>query len=456
MYAILDIETTGGSPKFEKITEIAIFIHNGERVVKEYSTLINPEKTIPDFITRLTGISNEMVAGAPKFYEVAKEIVQLTEGATIVAHNAHFDYAFIRHEFKSLGYNYHRGLLCTVRLSRKLIPGHSSYSLGTLCNALRITNDARHRAAGDAMAAVKLFDLLLSRDNGGVITKAIKNDPSLMRLPPNVAKEEIDKLPEETGVYYFYNDKGELIYIGKSNNIRKRVLSHFAAKDHPKAMTMKYHVSSITYELTGSELVALLLESDEIKKHKPKFNRSQRETMFQYGLFKAITDDGYLTLKILKIKGADDEPLLTLRNFEEGVEFVSSYCRRYHLCQKLCGLYEVSGSCFGHSVGQCKGACIGKELPEDYNRRVIQLVRKLRFENQSFFVIDEGRNGGEQSIVAVEKGRYIGFGYVDNEFTVANPEQLKFFIQNYADNRDVQQIIQRYLNKQTAAKVITY
>src|SRR6188768_1178856 len=139
VYAILDIETTGGDTRFEKITEIAIYVHDGEKVVKEFSSLINPEKTIPDFITRLTGITNEMVADAPKFYEIAKDIVQLTEGTTIVAHNAHFDYGFIRHEFKSLGYNYHRGLLCTVRLSRKLFPGFPSYSLGTLCNHLQIS-----------------------------------------------------------------------------------------------------------------------------------------------------------------------------------------------------------------------------------------------------------------------------------------------------------------------------
>ncbi|MCU0456863.1 MAG: 3'-5' exonuclease, partial [Bacteroidales bacterium] len=161
MYAIVDIETTGGSARLEKITEIAIYLHDGEKVTAEYSTLVNPERNIPYFITNLTGITNEMVENAPRFCEIAKDVVQLTEGRTFVAHNARFDYSFIRQEFKSLGYNYRRNLLDTVALSRKLYPGHRSYSLGNICRDLKITITGRHRASGDALATVKLFELLL-------------------------------------------------------------------------------------------------------------------------------------------------------------------------------------------------------------------------------------------------------------------------------------------------------
>ncbi|HPF04155.1 MAG TPA: 3'-5' exonuclease [Bacteroidales bacterium] len=163
MYAIVDIETTGGSAKLEKITEVAVFLHDGEKITGEYSTLVNPERNIPYYITNLTGITNEMVENAPRFYEVARTIVELTEGRTFVAHNARFDYSFIRQEFKSLGYNFRRNVLDTVALSRKLFPGHRSYSLGNICRDLNIKINDRHRAAGDALATVKLFEILLSR-----------------------------------------------------------------------------------------------------------------------------------------------------------------------------------------------------------------------------------------------------------------------------------------------------
>ena len=169
MYAVVDIETSGGRAQVDKITEIAIYIHDGEKIVDEFSTLINPETYIPPFITRLTGINNDMVATAPKFYEVAKKIVLMTEGRLFVAHNAPFDYRFIQEEFKRLGYNYQRQTMCTVRMSRKIIPGMGSYSLGNLCQNLGITINNRHRAAGDALATTKLLELLLLKTENKLI-----------------------------------------------------------------------------------------------------------------------------------------------------------------------------------------------------------------------------------------------------------------------------------------------
>lgn len=169
MYAVVDIETSGGRAQVDKITEIAIYIHDGRRVVDEFTTLINPEVSIPPFITNLTGINNQMVANAPKFYEVAKKIVLLTEGKLFVAHNAQFDYGFIQAEFKRLGYDYQRNTLCTVKMSRKIIPGLKSYSLGNLCQSVGIPINNRHRAAGDALATIKLLDLLLEKTQGQLI-----------------------------------------------------------------------------------------------------------------------------------------------------------------------------------------------------------------------------------------------------------------------------------------------
>jgi DNA polymerase-3 subunit epsilon len=164
-YAIIDIETSGGSWQRDRITEIAIYIHDGNQITNEFTSLVNPETSIPYYITKLTGITNEMVADAPKFYEIARDVVLLTEGCTFVAHNAPFDYRFIQAEFKRLGYDYHRNVLCTVKLSRKAFPGHKSYSLGNICSNLGIEIESRHRAAGDALATVKLFERILNETN---------------------------------------------------------------------------------------------------------------------------------------------------------------------------------------------------------------------------------------------------------------------------------------------------
>lgn len=175
MFAIIDIETTGNKYNFGKITEIAIYQHNGQQITGEYSTLINPEMDIPIFITQLTGIDNSMIKDAPKFYEVAKKIIEMTDGRTFIAHNVNFDYKFIKEEYKRLGYEYNQKTLCTVKMSRRILPGHRSYSLGKLCSDLGIEINGRHRAAGDALATVKLFEILLDRNRTMGDVKAINN-----------------------------------------------------------------------------------------------------------------------------------------------------------------------------------------------------------------------------------------------------------------------------------------
>ena len=247
-FAIVDIETTGGNAIRDKITEIAIYLHDGNKIVDEFSSLINPECTIPPFISRLTGISDEMVENAPRFFEVAKQIVRITDGAVFVAHNVLFDYGFIRQSFKSLGFNYSRDYLCTVRLSRKVLPGFKSYSLGNLCNNLNINIENRHRANGDALATVKLFELIISKnesENG--FEDFIKNDFLNLRFPPGFDRTILDKLPENHGVYYLHDESGKIIYIGKSNSIKQRILSHFRNKQSRKALELRNSISDISF-----------------------------------------------------------------------------------------------------------------------------------------------------------------------------------------------------------------
>ncbi len=439
MYAILDIETTGLSPAREKITEIAIFLHDGTRITDEYSTLINPERKISYRITQITGINNHMVENAPRFFEVAAKIVKFTEGAIVVGHNVRFDYGFIRQEFLRLGFDFHRETIDTVKLSRKLIPGHPSYSLGKLCKDLGINNHARHRAAGDALATVRLFELLLSL---GPVPDKTKQKETVR----DFNKSLVEELPRETGVYYFYNKAGELIYVGKSVNIRERVLSHLNNNLDKKELEMKNQLLKVRFRVTGSELVALLLESAEIKKYQPLFNRAQRRTFFNYGLYTFVDDNGYLNLKLNTIID-EVTPLYTYGSVQEGKEHLFRLCETFGLCQKLTGLHTSKGPCFHYQIHQCAGACIGEESAENYNTRVREAIENYYFEEQNFLIFDKGRNEQEKSVVKVQHGKYLGFGFVPISELNGNKEIIDDFIQLQPDNKEVRRIIISALQK---------
>jgi DNA polymerase III subunit epsilon len=448
VFAIIDIETTGGSAIHEKVTEVAIYLHDGTKITGEYSTLVNPEKSIPPFVARLTGITDEMVKNAPKFYEVAKEIVEMTKDCIFVAHNAIFDYSFIRHEFLRLGYKYQRPTLCTVKLSRKLLPGFSSYSLGNLCQSLNIEIENRHRAAGDALATVKVFEKLIAADPS-------LHGVELTGLNPALNKSLFSRLPNSAGVYYFYDENDKIIYIGKSRDIRTRVLSHFSNRQSTKAMQMCEKISNISFEETGSELIALLLESDEIKKHLPLFNRLQRRTLYKYGLTSFLNKGGYLNLQLAKLS-VTGNPHTVFSSFEEANAALYKLVTKYNLCQKLCGLYQNQGACFHHSIGQCNGACIGKESPETYNGRVNEALARFNHSWNNVLIVDKGRCEEEGSAVLIENGKYSGFGWFDKTDQVISIEQIRDCIKPYPDNRDIQQIIKQFTNSRKGLKFIRF
>jgi DNA polymerase III subunit epsilon len=456
MYAIVDIETTGGSSRIEKITEIAIFQHDGEKITGEFVTLINPERNIPYFITNLTGITNEMVESAPKFFEVAKTILEVTDGRTIVAHNAKFDYSFIRQEFKSLGYNFRRNLLDTVTIGRKLIPGHRSYSLGNICKDLGIMINGRHRAAGDALATVKLFELLLKKDKEitGAYSGQMKNT-RLSKLNPNLDIAKVDSIPEEPGVYYFYNEKGDLIYIGKSRNLQQRIRTHLSNNTTNRAMEMRDLISDIDWEVTGSELIALLLESAEIKKNKPVYNRAQRRTGFQWGIFSFTDINGYLNFNYGKLD-CDDDPVSVFTGKERAKSMLISLVEKYELCQKLTGLYEANGPCFHYQVGVCRGACCGKEPPDSYNERAKNAAEEFIFTRRNFFIIDKGRDEEEKSAVKVVNGKFSGFGYFNINEMGFGLTAVHDCIKSSGDNRDIQVILKQYLKGYKIEKIIEF
>ncbi|NRB59214.1 MAG: GIY-YIG nuclease family protein [Winogradskyella sp.] len=453
MYAILDIETTGGKYNEEGITEIAIYKFDGHEVVDKFISLVNPEREIQPFVVKLTGINNNMLRNAPKFYEVAKRIVEITEDCILVAHNSEFDYRILKTEFKRLGFEFKRKTLCTVELSQKLIPDMESYSLGKLARALGIPVSDRHRANGDAMATIKLFKLLLSKDTDKSIVKNAIKVEKKSKIKANL-KEILEELPNATGVYYIHDAKGTILYIGKSNNIKKRITQHFT-NTNSKSRKIQTLVASVTYEKTGSELVALLKESEEIKKNKPILNRALRRNLYTHGLYHFEDKNGYINLSIEKAN-KENLPVTTFTNRQSAKHFMLKIMDDYMLCQKLIGMYHTNTNCFRHEVKECNGACVLEESSADYNKRVLMLIDKHSYKNKNMLVIDRGRDIEEKSVVLIENGVFRGLGFFDLNYQINNPDILQTLITPMENNRDTQHIIQSYIRRNKRLKIVEF
>lgn len=458
LYAVVDLETTGGRYIRDRITEIAIVLHDGSRVIDTFESLINPECYIPYGITQLTGITQEMVNEAPKFYEIARQVVEMTEGAVFVAHNVRFDYSFLREEFSRLGYTFTRKQLCTVRLSRKAFPGLPSYSLGKITAHLGIPIEARHRAMGDAMATAQLLECILA-ENGSIqeVKSMINLGIREALLPKNFTVEKIHALPEACGVYYFHDEKGNVVYVGKSINIKKRVADHFSDKTQ-KAGKLQKAAHDISYELTGSELVALLLESAEIKRLRPPINRAQRQRRFPYVIHTYTDQNGYLRFDLAHTTARERKKLQVISEFPSMGRAKGRLKRvreAFELCTRLCGIQKGNGACFEYHLKQCHGACIRQESVGEYNDRAEEALEYLKtvFED-NFFIIDHGRSAEERSVVLVEDGRYRGYGYCCPDQFNGNAEALRDFIQPYEGNPETTRIIQRYLDKNNHVRIL--
>ena len=451
MYAILDIETTGGKYNEEGITEIAIYKFDGHEVVDQVISLVNPERPIQPFVVGLTGINNDMLRNAPKFYEIAKRILEITQDCILVAHNAKFDYRILRTEFRRLGYEYERETLCSVELSKKLLPGHASYSLGKLTKALGIPISSRHRADGDAIATVKLFKLLLQKDVDKEIIKAnIKTKPKssldtkLIRI--------VEELPSSTGVYYMHDDDGEIIYVGKSKNIRRRLNQHFTSES-VKSREMQNEVYAVTHEATGNELVALLKENQEIKKLKPKYNRALKRSVFNYGLYQTYDDNGYLKLYYSKNQ-TKKTPITTFTNKNQARSFMDRIIEEFGLCLNLTSISNSDSACFNYSIKKCFGACVSEESVEVYNKRIQAIIDKYSFSNQNMIVVDRGRETSEKSALLIENGVFMGVGYFDLNHQISHPDIIRSIITPMENDRDAQHIIQSYMRRNKRLKIV--
>ena len=451
MYAILDIETTGGKFDEEGITEIAIYQFDGHQITDQFVSLVNPEKPIQPFVVNLTKITQKMLVNAPKFYEVAKRIVEITTDCVVVAHNASFDYRILQTEFRRLGFEFNRTSLCTVSLSKKLIPDMESYKLGKLVRSLGIPMSDRHRASGDAKATVELFKILLSKDIDKQIIKThLKNN--IETALSGKFLEMLTDLPTTTGVYYLHNEKGDIIYIGKGNDIKKRVRQHLTGTQR-KSLKIQLEIAGVTFEETGSELIALLKENDEIKRHKPKNNRALKNSMMKLGLLSEVNTNGYINLKLTKYSDSEKYHA-EFKNLNEARRLLFHFTEKHKLCQRLTQVDPGENACFNVSINKCFGACKALEPIEDYNQRVFDLFEEFKFPYSDMVVIDKGRAVDERCVILIEDDEFKGFSYVNLNHQINTIEILRSLIRPMKNNRDARHIIQQYLRKSKSLKII--
>ena len=446
MFAIVDIETTGGYASANGITEIAIKIFDGKEVVEEFETLINPGQAIPRYIQAFTGITDEMVKQAPDFSEVAEKIHTILKGRVFVAHNVNFDYSFVKAHLEYHGYAFQEKKLCTVRLAREIFPGFPSYSLGKLCHSLDIRIENRHRAGGDATATAILFQKLLSHDVKKCINSSLSRNSKEQALPPNVKKSDFDALPRTPGVYYFHDQKGKVVYVGKAKDIKSRVNSHFSNNSAGRQkQNFLRSIHSISFQSTATELMASILESTEIKKLWPVFNTSQKRPEETFGIFVYEDQNGYMRLAIEK-KRRNSNPVYTFHYKVDGHGVMRKLMKEFKLCPKLCFIQTNNDTCVGIKEDHCLGACEKNELPVDYNKRVMDAIASLTAK-PSYVVLDKGLNENEHSCIMVVQGSFFGMGYLPKNVSELSKDILAEYINPFKENSYISLMLQSYVTQ---------
>ena len=445
MYAIVDIETTGGYASANGIIELSIHIFDGTKVIEQFETLINPNQPIPKYIRAFTGITDEMVQDAPQFEEVAEKVFTLLQGNIFVAHNVNFDYSFIKSHLEFYGYTLNAKKLCTIRLARQIFPGLPSYSLGNLCHSLEIDLQNRHRAGGDAAATVTLFKKLLQNDRDNVIQTSLHRNSKEQVLPPNVPQRDFDALPKTPGVYYFHDQKGKVIYVGKAKNIRARVNSHFSNNsDTKQRQNFLRNTYSISFQSTATELMAAILESTEIKRLWPIYNTSQKRLEDVFGIFVYEDQNGYMRLAIEKRRKSSN-PIYTFHYKVDGHGVMRKLMKEFCLCPKLCFMQTDNDTCIGITEEHCHGACEKKESSSAYNERVLQAIASLT-KKPSYLVLDKGLSEDEISCIMVVKGSFFGMGYLPKNFENISEASVREYIKPYKENSFIRTLLNSFLN----------
>lgn len=441
---IVDIETTGGNVTYDRITEIGI-VEVTEDGVKEWSTLVNPRTYIPEGIQRLTGITNDMVSSAPYFEQVAKEILLRLQGKLFIAHNVRFDYGFIRNEFARLAYSFKAKLMCTVKLSRFLYADRDGHSLEKIIARHQIFVTHRHRALDDARATFKFMQIAEEEKGEAQVRAALQHQYRKESMPAGFDPRLIDDLPGAPGVYYFWGDNKELLYVGKSINIRKRVLSHFTA-DHKSSREMKIcqQTRNITFDQTAGELSALILESRKVKELRPIFNRKLRRVSTFYSIHLAEGDGGILMPKIISVAEmprSRNKLYGLFASNKKAKEAIQSLSDEHGLCYRVTGLENPGNrACSSHQLKKCTGYCIGKQHPLQHNVKMLEALAKLALKTWPYpgpvALIENSHRGNKEAQLIIDNWCILG---------IANSTEEHIEILNNHAAPQIDRDIYRYL-----------
>jgi len=413
--AIVDLETTGGQPGWDRVTEIGVIEVDGFEVSGEWSTLVNPGAAIPAPIQALTGITNEMVAAAPSFAELAADLYERLAGRLFVAHNARFDYGFLRREFERAGLKFMARTLCTVRLSRRLYAGHSSHNLDSLIARHSIACKARHRALGDA-DAVWQFLRIAAREHGEeILSVAARQVAKQPALPPHIDRAEVDAIPEAPGVYVFRGEGGAPLYVGMSRSLRTRVLQHFTSRFHWAA-----EVRRIDWQRTVGELGALLREARLVKELQPAYNRQLRRPDSLCGF---VFDMKRLRLAQPQEIDAETLPYVygLFRSRRDALNALRALADEHGLCLQSLGFESPARptGCFRFQLGKCAGVCAGRENIHVHHGRVAEALARLKAVEWPHAgplgIVEADREREATEVHVVDRWCYLGTASSDGE-----------------------------------------
>lgn len=430
IYAITDIETTGSHASGNSVIEIAVVLFDGERITGEFSSLIDPGVPVPRFITALTGISTEMLEGAPTFDQVADQLEEIFEGAIFVAHNAGFDHSFLRAEFAAIGRNWNPPRLCTVRMARKAFPGQKSYGLNSICSWMGLVNEQAHRALSDARVATEILVRSLPLMSPGEMQKMLARNSGVVFLPPNLSEGVFHSLPEAPGVYYMMNDKGKPIYIGKAINIKKRVRQHFATHtESSRNQVFMRDVVDIGFELTGNELIALLLEDAEIRKHWPEQNSAQKRKTTRTVIISYHDHSGFRRLAFQtgsKSVGA----VKTFASVQTARTWLHDMAAAFDLDQRLLGLSMFDAS-------------RNLPSPDEHNSALELALADFLSRDASYIIAANGRSEGEFGYVLVERGVLKGYAFLQDQIQTA--DDLLFHLKPLQHSENTSSILEAFI-----------
>lgn len=435
MYAIVDIETTGSFASENGITEIAIILFDGEKVEERYETLVQPRFPIPKFVSHLTGITNAMVASAPLFSEIALVVHRMLHNRIFVAHNVNFDYSFIKYHLRESGIEWNAKKMCTLKLARQAFPGLQKYGLGSLCRNLEIPIENRHRAGGDADATCIVFDKILKQGGNTLVQQYFKKENRAQILPPNLPASALQKIPYTPGVYYFHNEKGKIIYIGKAKSLKTRIAGHFTGfNTSKKRQDFLRKIYSISYAECATELAAFILESIEIKKSWPEYNISQKNAEQLYGIYAFEDMKGYNRLAINKVTKTLP-PISSYTLYADAHRALWKLVHQFDLSAQLCFLDKTP---LDHAV---------LEPFESYNGKVKEAINELQTIQTDFLIIQKPNFLKGKFCILIKKGKFLGMGLIKKEIDFTNKKLIQKHITKYPHNMVIMSLIKSYILK---------